>query len=211
MSQQHTTLRITIAVLCLAGAGPVHAFAQGSSSTTVGVYGGLYSPIGDDPSLGSIGGSVDRSNSFAAGARLNYWGPGILGFELVGGLTPGKVDIAGAPINATRNQDILTVALKLMAGVSPVTSPVGFHIGIGPAFIRRNSNAFEQSGSLSRLGLAGGVGFRFPIAERLHLRVDAEDYLYGGKLGADSRTWNDLVLSAGIGVQLGGRTSEYEN
>jgi hypothetical protein len=207
---QRTTLRFTFAVLALAGAGPVHAFAQSSSSTTFGIYGGLYSPLGNDPHLSSVGTQVDRNNSFVGGARLNYWGPGVLGFELSGGLTPARVDVAGAPINRSRNQDILTVALKLMAGVSPTTSPVGFHIGVGPAFIRRNSDAFQQSGSLSRFGLVAGGGLRFPIARRLHLRFDAEDYIYGGKLGSDSRTWNDLVLSAGIGVQLGGQTSEYE-
>lgn len=209
MSQQFT-LRFTFAVLCLAGAGPVDAFAQGSSSTSFAVYGGVYSPLGGDPHLSTVGTQVDRNNSFAGGARLTYWGPGVLGLELVGGLTPAKVDVAGAPINRTRNQDVLTAAFKLMAGVSPVASPVGFHVGIGPAFIRRNSNAFEQSGSLSRFGVVAGAGFRFPIASRLHLRFDAEDYIYGGKLGADSRTWNDLVLSAGLSVQLGGQTSEYE-
>ncbi|HSB55329.1 MAG TPA: outer membrane beta-barrel protein [Gemmatimonadales bacterium] len=206
---QHTTLRLTFAVLIVAGAGPAHAFAQ-SSSTTVGVYGGLYSPLGSDPRLSTVGTQVDRNNSFVGGARLNYWGPGVLGLELEGGLTPAKVDVAGAPINRSRNQDILTVALRLMAGVSPAVSPLGFHLGVGPAFIRRNSDAFQQSGSLSRFGIVAGGGFRFPIASRLHLRFDAEDYIYGGKLGSDSKTWNDLVLSAGLGVQLGGRTSGYD-
>lgn len=203
---QHTTLRITFAVLCLAGAGPAHAFAQ-SSSTSIGVYGGVYSPLGSDPSLATVGTRVDRNNSFAGGARLTYWGPGVLGLELEGGLSPASVDIAGAPINQSRDQDLLTVALKLMAGLSPVVAPLGFHIGVGPAFIRRNGDAFEESGSLSRFGAVAGGGVRFPVSSRLHLRFDAEDYIYGGKLGSDSRTWNDLVLSAGLSLQLGGRTS----
>jgi outer membrane protein with beta-barrel domain len=206
MSQ--TTLRITFAVLCLAGAGPAHAFAQSSSSTSIGVYGGVYSPLGSDPSLSTLGSRVNRNNSFAGGARLTYWSPGVLGFELEGGLTPASVDIAGAPINQSRDQDILTLALKLMAGLSPAIAPLGFHLGVGPAFIRRNGDAFEETGSISRFGVVAGGGIRVPVSSRLHLRFDAEDYIYGGKLGSDSRTWNDLVLSAGLSLRLGGRASE---
>jgi hypothetical protein len=199
---KQTTLRITFAVLCLGGVGPAHAFAQ--SSTSLGIYGGIYSPLGRDPDVSTVGASVERNNSFAGGARLTYWGSGALGLEAVGGFTPASVDVAGAPINRTRNQDVLTAGLKLMLGVSPAASPIGVHIGVGPAFIRRNTNAFQESGSLSRLGGVLGVGFRFPVASNLHLRLDAEDYMYGGRLGNDSRTWNDLILSTGLSIQLGG-------
>jgi len=198
-----TTLRITFAVLCLAGVGPAQAFAQGSVS--LGIYGGVYSPLGQDPSLGSVGSSVERNNSFAGGARLTYWGPGIFGLEAVGGFTPARVEVAGAPVNSTRDQDILTAGLKLMAGLSPDISALGFHAGVGPAFIRRGNDAFTESGSISRFGVVAGAGVRLPIASRLELRVDAEDYIYGGKLGDDDRTWNDLILSTGLSLQLGGR------
>ncbi len=201
--QHRFPLRIAFAALCLAGVGPARAAAQ--SSVSLGVYGGVYSPLGRDPSLGSVGSSVDRNNSFAGGARLTYWGPHIFGLEAVAGMTPAKVKVAGAPVNGTRNQDIITAGLKLMAGLGPTLSPVGFHAGIGPAFIRQGTDVFSESGSISRFGLVAGGGVRLPIASRLHLRVDAEDYIYGGRLGEDSRTWNDLVLSTGLSLQLGGR------
>ncbi len=199
---QHTKLRITFAVLCLAGVGPAQAFAQ--SSTTFGVYGGIYSPLGQDPSLSGVGGSIDRNNSFAGGARLTFWGPGIFGVEAVGGFTPAKVEIAGAPINETRNQDILTAGLKLMAGLSPSVSPLGIHVGVGPAFIRRGGDAFSESNSKSRFGVVAGAGIRLPVSSRVHIRVDAEDYIYGGSIGNTDKTWNDLILSTGLGFQLGG-------
>ena len=201
--QHRFALRIAFAALCLAGVGPARAVAQ--SSVSLGVYGGVYSPLGRDPSLGSVGSSVERNNSFAGGARLTYWGPSIFGLEAVAGLTPASVRLAGAPVNGTRNQDILTAGLKLMAGLGPSVSPVGFHAGIGPAFLRRGTDAFSASGSISRLGVVTGAGVRVPIASRLHLRLDAEDYIYGGKLGDESRTWNDLILSTGLSLQLGGR------
>lgn len=201
--QTRNTLRMTFAVLCLAGVGPAHAFAQ--SSLSLGVYGGVYSPLGRDPSLGTVGSSVERNNSFAGGARLSWWGPHVFGLEAVAGMTPASVKVAGAPLNGTRDQDILTAGLKLMAGLGPSVSPVGFHAGIGPAFIRRGTDAFSESGSLSKLGVVAGAGVRVPLASRVHLRLDAEDYIYGGKLGDDSRTWNDLVLSTGLSLQLGGR------
>lgn len=199
---QHTKLRITFAVLCLAGVGPAQAFAQGS--TSFGIYGGMYSPLGREPSFGSIGGSVDRSNSFAFGARLNYWGPGVFGLEAVGGFTPAKVQIAGAPLNGERNQDVLTAALKLMLGISPAVSPVGFHVGVGPAFIRRGHDALHESQSSSHFGAVANAGIRVPMTSRVHIRVDAEDYIYGGHIAETSKTWNDLVLSAGLGFELGG-------
>jgi hypothetical protein len=200
---QHTRLRIAFAVLCLAGVGPAHAFAQ--SRFSLGVYGGVYSPLGRDPNLGTVGSSVERNNSFAGGARLTWWGPHVLGLEAVAGMTPASVKVAGAPVNGTRDQDILTAGLKLMAGLSPSVSPAGFHAGIGPAFIRRGTDAFSESGSISRLGVVAGGGVRLPLASRLYLRLDAEDYIYGGTLGDDSRTWNDLILSTGLSLQLGGR------
>jgi opacity protein-like surface antigen len=199
---QHTKLRITFAVLCLAGVGPAQAFAQ--SSTSFGVYGGIYSPLGRDPSLGGVGGSIDRNNSFAGGARLTFWGPGVFGVEAVGGFTPARVEVAGAPINQKRNQDILTAGLKLMAGLSPNVSPLGIHIGVGPAFIRRGGDAFSESDSKSRFGVVAGAGVRLPISSRVHIRVDAEDYIYGGSIGDTDKTWNDLVLSTGLSFQLGG-------
>ncbi len=201
---QHTKLRITFAVLCLAGVGPAQAFAQGQSTTSFGVYGGMYSPLGRDPSLSSVGGSVDRSNSFAFGARLSYWGPGVFGLEAVGGFTPAKVEIAGAPLNGERNQDVLTAALKLMLGITPSMSPVGFHIGAGPAFIRRGHDAFQESESRSHFGALVNAGIRLPMTSRIGIRVDAEDYVYGGHIVETSKTWNDLVLSAGLSFQLGG-------
>lgn len=201
--QHRVTLRTTFAVLCLAGVGPASLFAQ--SSLSLGVYGGVYSPLGRDPSLGTVGSSVERNNSFAGGARLTWWGPHVLGLEAVAGMTPASVEVAGAPVNGTRDQDILTAAFKLMAGLSPSVSPVGFHAGIGPAFIRRGTDAFSESGSRSKFGVVAGAGVRVPLASRLHLRLDAEDYIYGGKLGDDSRTWNDLILSTGLSLQLGGR------
>jgi len=201
--QHRFTLRIAFAVLCLAGVGPARAVAQ--SSVSLGVYGGVYSPLGRDPSLGSVGSSVERNNSFAGGARLTYWGSNVLGLEAVAGMTPAKVKVAGAPVNRTRDQDILNAGLKLMLGLGPSLSPVGFHLGAGPAFIRRGTDAFSESGSISRFGIVAGGGVHLPIASRLHLRVDAEDYIYGGKLGDDRRTWNDLILSTGLSLQLGGR------
>jgi hypothetical protein len=199
---QRTTLRITFAVLCLAGVGPAQAFAQ--STTSIGVYGGIYSPLGRDPSLSGVGGSIDRNNSFAGGARLTFWGPGIFGVEAVGGFTPARVEVAGAPINERRNQDILTAGLKLMAGLSPSMSPLGIHVGVGPAFIRRGNDAFSESDSRSRFGVVAGAGVRLPLSSRVHIRVDAEDYIYGGSIGNTDRTWNDLILSTGLSLQLGG-------
>jgi Outer membrane protein beta-barrel domain len=197
-----TAIRLTLLAL-LAGGGPVSATAQ--SSVSLGAWGGVYAPLGREPGFGSVGSSIERNNSFAGGARLTWWGPHIFGLEAVAGLSPASVDVAGATLNGTHNQDLLALGLKLMAGLGPSLSSAGFHAGIGPAFIRRGEDVFSEGGSRSRLGLVAGAGVRLPLAARLGLRLDAEDYMYGGKIGDDSRTWNDLILSTGLSLRLGGR------
>lgn len=196
----HTTVRCTLLAV-LVCVGPVRAAAQ----LSLGAYGGVYAPLGRDPALGSVGSSVERNNSFAGGVRLTVWGQSLFGLEAVAGLSPASVQVAGATLNGSRNQDLLTAGLKLMAGISPSVSAAGFHAGIGPAFIRRGEDAFSESGSRSRLGVVAGAGVRLPLSSRLGVRLDAEDYVYGGKIGDTSRAWNDLILSTGLSLRLGGR------
>jgi len=196
---------IRVAVLgvllaALVALAPTRAMAQSSGSTSLGIWAGLFSPLGSDPSASSAINSIDRRNSFAGGARLTYWGSHILGVELVGGLTPAKVNVAGGTVNATRSLNVFAGGLKLMVGLSPSLSPVGFHIGAGPAVVRRGQDVASQSNSETSFGGVVGVGLRFPIASGLGIRLDAEDYVYRGTIAGAKKTRNDLVTSAGLTI-----------
>ena len=186
--------------LIAAAAALTPARAEAQSRWGLGLWGGVFSPLGSSPTPSSAVNSIDRKNSFAGGARITYWGSNVLGLEAVAGLTPAKVDVAGASINETRSLNVFAGGVKLMVGLSPSMSPVGFHIGAGPAIIRRGQDVTNQSGSETNLGGVFGAGLRFPISQGFGMRFDVEDYLYEGTIGGEKKTRNDLVTSAGLNI-----------
>ena len=200
-------LRVPAFGLILAGLAtiiPSRAHAQNSheSSTSLGVWAAMSAPLGSDRSASLIGTSIDRRNSFAGGARLTFWGTNILGVEAVAGLTPTKVEVAGGNINETRRLDVFAGGVKLMIGLSPSMSPVGFHVGAGPAIVRRGHYALDQSSSTTNLGGVFGAGFRFPINQTLGFRLDLEDYIYNESIEGKGKTRNDLITSAGLTIKF---------
>jgi len=195
------TRRAALAVLVISGLlvlGPSAASAQGSAR--LGVYGGVYTPLGSDLDLGAVGGQVQRKNSLAVGGRLTFWGPGILGLEAVGGYSPAKIKVAGGTINEERNLNLFVGGLKLLVGISPTMSPIGFQFSAGPAVIRRGSNVASQSSSETRFGGVFGAGLRLPIAPAVAVTIDGEDYVYKNDIGGNKETRNDLILSAGLSI-----------
>lgn len=189
-------LASALLVAGLLAAAPAAATAQGSSAITL--FGGVYTPLGDDIDLGGVAGTVERNNSFAGGARLTFWGSNILGLELSGAYSPAKVTIAGGTINEDRDLNLFFGSAKLMLGISPKMSPVGFHVGAGPALIRRGEDVTAQSESVTDFGLVFGGGVRIPFSSSIALRVDAEDFVYKGEFGNSDETRNDLLLTAGL-------------
>jgi Outer membrane protein beta-barrel domain len=199
-------LRVLAFGLMLAGLATiipsgVRAQKSHESSTSLAVWAAMSAPLSSDRSASLIGTSIDRRNSFAGGARLTFWGTNILGVEAVAGLTPAKV-VAGANINETRRLDVFAGGVKLMIGLSPSMSPVGFHVGAGPAIVRRGHYGLDQSTSKTNLGGLFGAGFRFPINQTLGFRVDVEDYVYNGSIEGKGKTQNDLITSAGLTIKF---------
>jgi hypothetical protein len=183
---------------------PARANAQNShnSSTSLGVWAGMSPALSSYRNASSIGTSIDRRNSFAGGARLTFWGNNILGVEAVAGLTPAKVEGAGGNINETRSLNVFAGGVKLMIGLSPSMSPVGFHVGAGPAIVRRGHYALDQSTSRTNLGGVFGAGFRLPINQTLGFRLDVEDYIYNDSIEGKGKTRNDLITSAGLTIRF---------
>jgi outer membrane protein with beta-barrel domain len=177
------------------GAGARQARAQGLTP-----YAGIYVPTNN--SFSSVGTDIKRNNAFVGGARLTFWGKSPLGLELSGAFSPANVDVAGATVNGTRSTSVFLASAKLMLGVSSAVSPMGFFVGAGPALIRRGDDVTQQSNSQTDFGGVVGAGLHFPIGGALGLRLEGEDYMYGGDFGTGNEFQNDLVLDAGLTIGL---------
>ena len=190
----------------LAATMPSTASAQGGVSLVP--WAGVYVPTRNE--FSDVDNAVfDRDVSVIGGARLTFWGTGILGFEATGGYAPAS--ISGETINET-NTDLLVANARLLLALSPVTNPVGFYIAAGPALLARGSNPFDDDRSSTDFGANVGVGLRFALGEsgRTALRIDIEDYLYDGDFGGGDEFQNDLVGSVGLSIALGGRADADE-
>lgn len=139
------------------------------------------------------------------GARLTFWGTNVLGLELVAGYSPANVTVAGSTVNGDRKLNEFVGGAKILLGLTPSMSPIGFHVGVGPALIRRGKDVGDPNRSESNFGGVAGAGLRIPFSHGLGLRVDAEDYFYGGDFGGGTDFTHDLVLSVGLNIYFGGK------
>jgi hypothetical protein len=186
-----------IALVALLGAvGVAPAVAQGGFSVTP--WAGAYVPTRN--TFSSVGSDIKRDNSFIGGARLTFWGHSPVGFELTGGFAPARVRVSGTTVNGDRNTQVFVGAAKIMLGLSPATSRLGIFLSGGPSLIRIGHNVGRESQSSTDLGGVVGLGIRIPFSASVGLRLDTEDYFYGGNFDGSRKFQNDLVLSAGLAI-----------
>jgi len=193
---------VTAAAAFSVAAAP--AAAQGGVELTP--WAGAYIPTSN--SVNALDEDISRDVSVVGGARLTFWGTGMLGFEASGGYAPAK--IGNETINETGNTDLLLASARLLLALSPVNNNVGFFLAGGPALLTRGSNPFDDDRSSTDIGGVVGLGFRFGGGEgrRVGFRVDLEDYLYNGDFGGGNDFQNDLVASLGVSIALGGRAGD---
>jgi outer membrane protein with beta-barrel domain len=194
-----------LAAAGLAAALPGTAQAQGGVSLTP--WAGAYIPTRN--TIGDLDNALDRDISVIGGARLTFWGTGILGFEATGGYSPAKI---GDETLNERNSNLFAASGRLLLALSPVTNPVGFYIGAGPALLTRGRNVLNEDRSRTDFGGTAGLGFRFALGEtgRSAVRLDVEDYFYDGDFGGGDEFQNDIVASLGLEIALGGRADSDE-
>ncbi|HET8713840.1 MAG TPA: outer membrane beta-barrel protein [Gemmatimonadales bacterium] len=186
-----------IALVALIGAvGVAPAVAQSGFSVTP--WAGAYVPTRN--SFSSVAGDIERDNSFIAGARLTFWGRSPVGFELTGGFAPARVRVAGTTVNNDRNTEVFVAGAKLMLGLSPASSRIGIFLSGGPSLIRVGRNVARDNESNTDWGGVAGLGVRIPFSASVGLRLEAEDYFYGGDFDGSRKFQNDLVLSAGLAL-----------
>jgi hypothetical protein len=174
------------------------AAAQGGFSVTP--WAGAYIPTRN--SFSTVGQDISRDNSFIGGARLTFWGRSPIGLEFTGGFAPARVRVSGTGtiINGDRNTQVFVGGAKLMLGLSPASSRLGIFLSGGPSIIRTGHNVGKQSESSTDWGGVVGLGLRIPFSASVGLRLDAENYFYGGNFDGSRKFQNDLVLSAGLAL-----------
>ena len=206
----HSMLRRMIPALLtaagLAVAAPAAAVAQGGVNLVP--WAGAYIPTKNE--IADLDNALSRDVSVIGGARLTFWGTGMLGFEATGGYAPAK--IANETINETKHTNLLVASGRLLLALSPVTNPVGFYIGAGPALLTRGHDTFDSDQSHTDFGGTAGAGLRFALGEtgRTALRLDVEDYFYNGDFGGGDEFQNDVIASLGLEIGLGGRADANE-
>lgn len=207
-----STLKLRRMLPALLTAAGLAAALPGAAAAQAGVdltpWAGAYIPTRNEFSdLDEA--AFERDISVMGGARLTFWGTGILGFEATGGYAPARV--GGETINE-RNTNLFAASGRLLLALSPVTSPVGFYIGAGPALLTRGSSVFDEDASRTDFGGTAGIGLRFALGEtgRTALRLDIEDYFYNGDFGGGDEFQNDIVASLGLSIGIGGRADANE-
>jgi hypothetical protein len=191
------------AVMTVAGlAAAVPATAEAQAGVNLVPWVGAYIPTRN--SVGDLDNALSRDVSVIGGARLTFWGSGMLGFEATGGYAPAR--IADQTINETRNTNLLVASGRLLLALSPVTNRVGFYIGAGPALLTRGRNTFNEDRSHTDFGGTAGLGFRFALGESGNsaIRLDLEDLFYNGDFGGGNDFQNDVIASLGLSIGLGG-------
>ena len=192
----HIAAAVAAVAVLVGTVGTRSAAAQSGFSVTP--WGGAYVPTNND--LEGVGGDIQRDNAFAFGARLTAWGDSPIGVEFTGAFSPARVTIGDETINEERDTQVFMAGLKVMFGLSPETSRVGIFLGAGPALVRRGQDVADEDESVTDFGGVAGLGFRIPFSEAVGLRLDVEDFFYGGDFDGDDSFQNDLVLSAGIAI-----------
>ena len=188
--------RNTTALLGALALSAAPAAAQSGFSVTP--WAGAYVPTRNE--FRTVGSDIRRDNSLIMGARLTSWGRSPIGFELTGGFAPARVHVAGTTINEDRNTQVFVGGLKLMVGLSPANSRFGIFLSGGPSLIRRGQDVANNRESVTDWGGVVGLGFRIPFSPSVGLRLETEDYFYGGDFDGSRKFQNDLVLSAGLAI-----------
>ena len=197
-----TKIPAILVATALCVAAPRAAQAQGG--VDLSPWAGVFIPTRN--SVGDLV-ALSRDVRVIGGARLTFWGTGVLGFEATGGYAPAK--ISGETINETTT-NLLVASARLLLALSPVTNRVGFYIAGGPALLTRGKNPLDDDKSRTDFGANAGLGLRFGLGERNNsaIRLDFEDYLYNGDFGGGDDFQNDLVASLGVEIPLGGRAGD---
>jgi hypothetical protein len=120
-----------------------------------------------------------------------------------------KLDLAtGQQVKDKAN--LLFGSVRATYYVLPVTAPVWLNVNGGGSYVRRSGDAYQDATDKDDIGGVVGTTLGFHLGGLLSFYVAADDYIYGTRidettLETDKKTQNDVHLSVGFGIPLGGR------
>jgi hypothetical protein len=202
------------------------AAGQGKGRVELTPYLGMYLPVADiiqqsDPGSG-VSLSFKQKSALSFGGRLTYGLSDRAALEGGFGYTSSdvKLELSGLG-SAALGGTVMTASARVLYRLNQPSAPTGWHLIGGVAMISRGGDIWDQleSGGVrvdgrTDFGAVIGGGVRLPMGRRLALRIDVEDYVHQAKftiddgvtpLDTESQLQNDLVISVGLAIQLGGR------
>lgn len=218
---------ITSLVAVLALAPLATAAGQGKGRVELTPSLGMYLPTADlinltDPSGSGLSLVFSQKSTFSFGGRLGYWIGDRAALEGAFGYTASEVkfEVPGFVSTALGGR-VLQGSARVVYRLNQPASSTGWHLIGGLAVVSRSGEMWDslatggiQVDGRTDIGAVIGGGVRLPVAERLALRIDVEDYIHQAKftldvqgtpLETESQLQNDLVLSLGLAIQLSGR------
>jgi hypothetical protein len=157
--------------------------------------------------------SVKQKTNFAVGGRVAAWVSDRLAVEGSFGYSGSGVTAKAAGFgSADTSANIVTGSARLLVGLGPPALNTSFYLSGGLGLVAHGGDAYTGTSGTTRVGAVAGVGARFKVAPSLAVRAELEDYLFSAQFSAtsgggqtNSKFQNDLVLSLGLAIPLGGQ------
>lgn len=191
---------------------------------------GLYLPVGTlievvDPGSG-LGVKFEQQTAFTVGGRVAYWLSPQVALEGAVGYVPGDIKLTivgtGQTPDPSQTEGGRVLAFSGRVRYRVAAGRPAFHVLGGVSVVSRYGNLWDllqQNGititGRTDVGAVLGVSLSLPVSPGFDFRADIEDHVHQAKFtlddgmnppeNTDSRWQNDLVLSVGLAIQLGGR------
>lgn len=208
-----------MAGLILLGAGPIRA-QKISLAPTIGIYAPTTELV---HSLVNGGDTIafKQQVGLALGGRLGLWFGNRFGITVTGSFVPSKLQAtvtqAGVSTEDQNKSDLWFGTGRVNLWLLPPTGFLSLGVNGGVGVVGRGKTTIDDPnnpGSTitdpSRSDLGGVVGATVGIRlGGLGVFVSADDYIYHPsvfeQLGAKPKTQNDIQISFGLGIPLGGK------
>jgi len=217
-------IRSFVAVLALSPFAAV--VGQGKGQIELTPFVGMYLPLADiikesDPGSG-LSVVFSQKSAFSLGGRLGFGISDRAALEGAFSYTASDVKVEIPGIGGTAiSGTVVAGSARVLYRLNSPASRTGYHLIGGLAMISRGGDVWSQIESSGTrvdgrtdFGAVIGGGVKLPVGRGLALRIDLEDYVHQAKftlddgvaaLDSESQLQNDLMLSVGLGIQLGGR------
>lgn len=202
----------SLVVLILVGAGlasvgsPSRLAAQAKLEFTP--FAGLYIPTANV--IDQSGVTLKQKTTVAFGGRVAVWVSERIGVEGSFGFAPSGVKAETPLGSADTSASIVMASGRVLIGL-PSSGNTSYHLIVGGGIVSHGGAGYEGATGKTDIGGVVGAGARIKVGPSLRLRLDLEDNLFSAKfkepisgLETDSKFQNDLVISLGLAIPLGG-------